>query len=183
MIERRAVIAATAATTTGGGEQARVGFEESDPLRTVFDVLLERRLQLERLGTPVALEGPIVRVCRLVVLEAGHLTEGLVAQVAHERLVARVYAHVLPQYVLGLEGLLANVTRVLEVAVDASWARDGAHATAARHAQQHARSVHLAVLVVLEQAALLACLCCLFMQKKMSIRIRFMCKAQDFFKN
>ena len=82
------------------------------PWLTLFDMLFVGRLQFERLGAVVAAEGPVVRVRGQMVLETGHLTERLVANVTAERLVARVYAHVLPQYVLCLESLLTYVTRV-----------------------------------------------------------------------
>ncbi len=82
----------------------------------LLDVLLEGRLQLERLGADLAAVGARVRVRGQMVLEAGHLTEGLGADVADEGLVARVYAHVLAQDVLRLEGLLADVAGVLGVA-------------------------------------------------------------------
>jgi hypothetical protein len=80
-------------------------------------VLLERRLQLERLGTVFAAVWPLVRMRRQVVLEAGHLAKGLRAYRAHERLVARVNAQVLPQNVLGLERLVAYLARVFDVLV------------------------------------------------------------------
>jgi len=52
-----------------------------------------------------------------VVLEAGHLTERFVADVADKGLVTGVDAHVLAEDVLGLEGLLADLAGVLGAAV------------------------------------------------------------------
>ena len=127
-------------------------------LAALLDVLLVRRLELERLRAVVASERPIVGMRRQVVLQAGHLAKRLVADVAAERLVARVYPHVLAQDVLRLERLLADVARVLRAraAHDQADAVRGGRGAAPAALAQFGRELDVvrrvvAVLVVVER--------------------------------
>ena len=83
------------------------------PRLALLNMLLVRRLELERLRAVLAPERPVIGMRRQMILQAGHLTKRLVAYVAAERLVTRVNSHMLTQDILRLERFFTNIARVL----------------------------------------------------------------------